>query len=211
MATWIAHLRVAEGILEICPTLERIAFLMGSIAPDSGVPNEDWSVFTPNKNVSHFRGTQRIEPERFREKYMAKELWEQYDGTHKAFYLGYYTHLLTDCDWADKIYLPEKAQFGNLPQEFKRDWYDLDFLYLEEHPDFAAFLDYERAVGFRNIFMEEFAEDAFENRRGYIVSFYRAEHKGIHREYPYLAKPAMDRFVAETAGRCAEAAQLFMG
>ena len=54
MATWMVHLRIADGIMKEIPKLERQEFIMGNIAPDSGVPNEDWSVFTPNTNVSHF-------------------------------------------------------------------------------------------------------------------------------------------------------------
>ena len=50
MATWMVHLRIADGIMKEIPKLERQEFIMGNIAPDSGVPNEDWSVFTPNTN-----------------------------------------------------------------------------------------------------------------------------------------------------------------
>ena len=32
----------------------------------------------------------------------------------------------------------------------KEDWYDLDFRYLEEHPDFRAFRIYEQFKGFKN-------------------------------------------------------------
>ena len=38
MATWITHLRVAELLLEEYPWLDADAFLLGSIAPDSGIP-----------------------------------------------------------------------------------------------------------------------------------------------------------------------------
>ena len=49
MATWMVHLRIADGIRKRIPFLDRLEFLMGNIAPDSGVPNEDWSVYTPEK------------------------------------------------------------------------------------------------------------------------------------------------------------------
>ena len=80
----------------------------------------------------------------------------------------------------------------------KRDWYDLDFRYLLEHPDFRAFRIYEQAKGFRNDLMDIFSGDAFENRREYICSFYRGEHGELYREYPYLAPKQADGFVAET-------------
>jgi len=43
MATWIAHLRIAENILNKGYNFEPKAFVVGNIGPDSGVPNEDWS------------------------------------------------------------------------------------------------------------------------------------------------------------------------
>lgn len=83
----------------------------------------------------------------------------------------------------------------------KADWYDLDFLYLEEYPDFRAFNIYENATKeeLSNDFMEEFPDYAFENRREYICGFYRSDNHGdLHREYKYLTKERAERFVKET-------------
>ncbi len=54
MGTWIGHLRIAENLLAVLPHLDEVAFAFGSLAPDSGVPNEDWSQFDPPKEVTHF-------------------------------------------------------------------------------------------------------------------------------------------------------------
>ena len=54
MASWMVHLRVADELLKKIENLDEKAFVMGNIAPDSGVPNEDWTVFQPPKDVSHF-------------------------------------------------------------------------------------------------------------------------------------------------------------
>ena len=54
MASWMVHLRVADELLKQIESLDEQAFVMGNIAPDSGVPNEDWTVFQPPKDVSHF-------------------------------------------------------------------------------------------------------------------------------------------------------------
>ena len=79
----------------------------------------------------------------------------------------------------------------------KKDWYDLDFLYLKKHPDFRAFQIYESAEGFVNQYMEIFAEDAFENRREYITGFYREGREDVEREYVYLTEAQADRFVED--------------
>ena len=41
MASWMIHLRVADRLLNEPGELDETAFIMGNIAPDSGVPNED--------------------------------------------------------------------------------------------------------------------------------------------------------------------------
>ena len=114
MATWMVHLRIADGIMKEIPKLERQEFIMGNIAPDSGVPNEDWSVFTPNTNVSHFKKDGEITIPLFRDKYMNKELWEGYSDKEKSFFLGYYIHLLTDVLWKEKITDPSMQRFSEL-------------------------------------------------------------------------------------------------
>ena len=109
-------------------------------------------------------------------------------------FLGYLTHLLTDVAWIRDVYEPSKEKFSSLRTtegpnfiwKLKEDWYDLDYKYLRDHPGFRAFRVYLGAVGFQNNFMEEFSEDAFDNRRIYITDFYLQGKDGLDREYPCL-------------------------
>ena len=55
MASWLIHLRIADKLLDEIPGLSPTEFVVGNIAPDSGVPNEDWTSFTPSTTVSHYR------------------------------------------------------------------------------------------------------------------------------------------------------------
>ena len=54
MASWMVHLRIADNLLSRMPHLSPIEFIMGNMAPDSGVPNADWSAFSPPTRISHF-------------------------------------------------------------------------------------------------------------------------------------------------------------
>ena len=157
MASWMVHLRIADEILKRMKGLDETAFVIGNIAPDSGVPNEDWSMYFPPKNVSHFKTRPDDElffdVDEFKKQYFSDEKIKGYDKRHYSFFLGYYVHLLSDIEWTLKIYFPnvseEKGKEVNktkveLLWENKADWYDLDFLYLEEHPDFNAFPTYMR-------------------------------------------------------------------
>ena len=62
MASWMVHLRIADKLLESLPVTAPVEFIVGNLAPDSGVPNEDWSAFSPPTKISHFKsGTEKPE------------------------------------------------------------------------------------------------------------------------------------------------------
>ena len=208
MASWMIHLRIADQLADRVKDLDDTAFVMGSIAPDSGVPNADWSAYIPPKSVSHYKTQKEDETffdiGRFISEHFTAEKIRSFSRREFSFFLGYYVHLLTDVEWIREIYRPAVAAHADRPKtdllrEMKRDWYDLDFRYLEEHPDFRAFRIYEKAAGFRNDFLDIFSADAFDSRREYICGYYRGEHGELYRDYPYLAPAQADRFVCQTA------------
>ena len=59
MATWITHLMVADSVLQKMPWLDRRGFCVGNIAPDCNVENEDWTAFTPSREITHWMGGDR--------------------------------------------------------------------------------------------------------------------------------------------------------
>ena len=203
MASWMVHLRIADKLLDNISDLSPVEFIVGNVAPDSGVPNEDWSVFTPSTQVSHFKtDSSKANPDAFARKYFTPALQAGYSGQQYGFYLGYLVHLITDVLWVRDIYAPSKLRFAaerdkdpdNFIWKLKADWYDLDFKFLRDHPGFRAFRVYLGAVGFVNEYMEEFSPDAFDNRRQYITSFYLEDNDHLDRDYPYLTEPEMDAF-----------------
>lgn len=214
MASWMVHLRIADRLLDRIPGLAPVEFIVGNIAPDSGVPNEDWSKFTPSKDVSHFKTDEiHFDIPAFAAKYFTAEQQAFYTEKQHSFYLGYLVHLLTDTLWAYNILLPSREKFAAefaasgkavFTWKLKEDWYDLDYKYLRDHPGFRAFRVYLGAVGFVNEFMEEFSRDAFDNRREYITGFYLQGKDNLDREYPYLTEAEMDGFVEDSVGEIVE-------
>ena len=210
MASWMVHLRVADKLLNRLEGITETEFIVGNIAPDSGVPNADWTAYAPSSEVSHFKtyledGKVRIDVKSYLERYFTAEQRADYSQEQYSFYLGYLTHLLTDLEWIAHIYSPSVARYPEAYAEdshkllwtLKKDWYDLDFLYLKKHPDFRAFRIYENAVGFVNRYMDIFAQDAFDNRREYITGFYRGGREDIEREYTYLTEAQAQQFVED--------------
>ena len=113
MASWMVHLRIADMILDSIPNLSPVEFIVGNIAPDSGVPNEDWSAFFPPTKVSHFKTTSnKADPDAFAAKYWTEKLRSGYNERQYAFFLGYLTHLLTDVLWSEQIARPALDRAG---------------------------------------------------------------------------------------------------
>lgn len=198
MASWMAHLRIADKLLDYLGAISQSHFIVGNIAPDSGEPNADWSAFTPSGAVSHWE-LPGLSPLQSAEAFKQKYLTETAAADAFSFYSGYYAHLLTDYLWSRDIYLPTQEQYAqafaqdaDFIWEVKRDWYDLDHLYYRAHPNFRAFSILANLQVFPNVYLDYFSVSAFEKRMAYITDFYRHFDGNLNREYPYLTKAEMD-------------------
>ena len=106
MATWITHLMIADGVLERIPNLDRHGFCVGNIAPDCNVENEDWTDFTPSREVTHWMQSERKKAsdcDAFYDEYILKRKDKIKSAEEYAFLLGYYSHLITDAAFQTMI------------------------------------------------------------------------------------------------------------
>ena len=90
-------------------------FVLGNIAPDSGIPNEDGTGFVPDAAISHFRsldqnGIKCIHETDFIQQYFTPAQRQTYSDSEYAFFLGYLAHLLTDKIWARDIVYAAKEK-----------------------------------------------------------------------------------------------------
>lgn len=202
MATWIAHLRVAENVMKKMH-LDRGLFIIGNLAPDCNRANEDWSSFIPDAKLTHYRvNGNRSELELFLDEHYNLDD----DLPRKSFILGYYAHLITDNmwgamfrSWKDKH--PDITDKLNSDKSFvwtiKKDWYGQDFKYLRENVNNVfvdEFLALEPVIDFLDFFPAEIMNEKLE----YIKSFYSDKDKAINlSEFKYLTTDQMDMFVDE--------------
>ena len=114
MATWIVHLRLAERLLSMIPGLDPSNFAIGNIAPDSGIPDENWETFDPPAELLHFQYKNSplwtIADLDFYRAHLQNALSKSEDKEQFSFLLGYFFHLITDNIWDNKIGKPIKKR-----------------------------------------------------------------------------------------------------
>lgn len=228
MASWMIHFRVAQAMLDrgalgACPeTALSEAFVMGNIAPDSGVPTPEGG-YSPDKNTSHFmrrfegvpagQNPERCDPHLLAREWLIPAL-DRGDELAAAFYLGYLCHLVTDNGWVRDFIYPAKVRFAHLrlvdgaetPEGvarfyafLKKDWYDMDFLYLRRRPDLPAYRLFLNAPRFENEFLPFFPADAFEVKRQEIEAFYRRGVATVTERAVYISEDEAEAFLQRVA------------
>ena len=210
MGTWICHLRITENLLTQIPNLDRTTFMFGNLAPDSGIPNADWTKFDPPKEITHFihhgESESEIRDLEFFHAHLANQ--DRRDTARYSFTLGYFFHLITDGLWAKRIVVPTKqihaARFAELGKSkmvelIKRDWYELDHRYLrDDHTN--LFWRVLRSAPNPPAYLPFIPLNALHQQLDYIRAYY-SEPDGdsvLDRAYPFLNAATMTRFVDDT-------------
>lgn len=99
MASWITHLMIADSVMKQCPELDRHGFSVGNIAPDCNVENENWTSYTPSREVTHWMSSERkvaSDCDSFCNEYVHNRKNEIRSHEQYSFLLGYYVHLIID-------------------------------------------------------------------------------------------------------------------
>ena len=209
----MAHLRIAENLLAHIPNLDPGQFAIGNIAPDSGIPDENWEKFSPPPAVTHFERSQSVHKDiadlDFYRGYLADVPPD--DTGRFSFRLGYFFHLITDNLWTIEVGKPTQEHFAEqftvddkFIWEVKKDWYGLDQIYVREHPDclfWRVFLDAQPV----SAELDFLPPAALPRQLQLIKSFYQRDDDEIEammaRPMIYLPKVEMDRFVEDAAER----------
>ena len=109
MATWVSHLIVADKVLEKIPHLCPCEFCIGNIAPDCNIENEDFTSFTPSREVTHWMSGKYktlSDAERFLSEYVKTK--KSLSLAETSFLLGYYVHLITDAEFRNLTHNPQR-------------------------------------------------------------------------------------------------------
>lgn len=205
MATWLAHIRIAKPLLSLI-AVDPQAFLVGSIGPDCGFETQEG--YFPSKRLTHWQIRQESK-EVFSDFFYEDYVKDRLKDKRADFYLGYYLHLISDVAWHERVSRPimEKNKQGkgwdrDFLIEVRKDWYDIDRLYLRQHPQDYAYRVFSDIVDFPNIYLPFFPEDAFERKLAYIKRFYASKPRNLERSFVYFSPEMMDDFVRFASGYC---------
>jgi hypothetical protein len=199
MATWIAHIRLAENLLKYGFELDIPSFLAGNVAPDSGIATPNG--YVPHKDLTHWRDMNgNIQPEDFYAQHLEGK---SYEAKQYAFLMGYYLHLVADNEWIGNIWQPNvtknplwmdlKATDSNYERVLKKDWYGLDFCYLHNHPEslyFSHFLGINAVPDYLDIFPTGAFTEGIQKVKNYYANAESTQLSLAH-DYRYLDEEAM--------------------
>ena len=134
MANWITHTILADRLLTQGLPFDRRGFCLGNIAPDCNVENEDWTAFTPSREVTHWMAANDKSTADYEGFYCAHIAGSDItDQQELAFLYGYYCHLVTDVQYQRFVREPArlahcfarlrtndelKSQIAALPETF---------------------------------------------------------------------------------------------
>ncbi len=212
MATWIAHLRIAENLLSEISDLDPGAFAFGNLAPDSGIPSADWTQFDPPKEVTHFlkkgAGESQLNDLNFYRGYLAEQTFDPH-AERFSFLLGYFFHLICDRLWGMQIAIPGKQAYAKLFAKrskneaydlLKHDWYGLDHRYVRDHPNSIFWRVLMRSPNPPQ-YLPFVSERALNHQLDYIRKFYSEPDPTwvLDRPFPYLNEATMSRWIAGTS------------
>lgn len=113
MATWVTHLMIADKVHELYPYLDVNCFCVGNIAPDCNIENNDWTLFTPSREVTHWMTAKRktvAGSDAFAAEYILKRGNLISSRNEYSFLLGYYAHLITDGAFQEFIRNDERVR-----------------------------------------------------------------------------------------------------
>ena len=109
MPSWVSHSIVADKVLERIPHLCPFEFHIGNIAPDCNVPTDDMFDWEPPRKVMHWMSgdyKQLSDAERFLDNYVKTK--KSLSNKEVSFFLGYYTHLITDAEYRNLTHSPSR-------------------------------------------------------------------------------------------------------
>lgn len=197
MASWLIHLRITDELMKVLDISDEEKFVVGNIAPDCGVPLPEGN-YNPPTSVTHWGGENHkanIDYKGFYEEYLRNK--------QNDFYLGYFTHLVTDYYWSHKVVRPLKKRLEierlsdspEITKKIKDNWAELEERYLFSQGRPKA-LDILKGIDkFPNVYFDFYGTYTIEEKAKFIASCYD-EPCHITDDLSYMKEGELEEFIA---------------
>ena len=206
MATWIVHLRIANEFIKekYIPSDYKKEFIYGSLAPDCGYGIKDsFGEFSPPPSITHWTPSGCkifCEYDNFYNTYLK----DKEKNSDYYFYLGYYTHLITDVLWSASIYMPTKFKYAQEYKEdplylntVKKDWRQLDFEFLANRTDFEPYKLLCQMDKVKD-YLPYYESGQLTKQLKYITDYYINYEYKHNYTYKFLTKNEVNEFIKTT-------------
>lgn len=139
--------------------LDKTGFYIGNIAIDSGKVNDDLTC-SPPKYITHWL---KDESNGFECRY--KDFFQTFlnnttDSFSFSFYLGCVEHLIADNMWYQNVVIATKDKYRKELSENnkfillpKKDWYDVDYLFVRDNYNFEPLKTLSTINNFKKIYI----------------------------------------------------------
>lgn len=195
MAFWITHLRIAEQIQNMGLQTEELPFYVGSLAPDSGIELAPFQ-YDPPKAVTHWHKNLPVRLDSnlcFYDRYLKDEK----DPAKRAFYLGYFAHILTDTMFFEEVVNPILVSKNTDSISVKGDWLNADFLFMASHPDFYPYRAICGIEKCENVYLDYLPGNSLEAQIHRVRDTFAFPTPDLDRPMQYLNMSRMDQFVKD--------------
>ncbi len=199
MPSWCIHFRVADWFLDRIPNLNKKYFLIGNIAPDCGVPVKNG--YNPPTKTTHFSTNISLKSDCDYNYIFNEFIKNEKDKNKKSFYIGYFVHLMTDCQNAIYTTFPIEEKYGliannkRLSRRIKQEWHNIDFEFLSTNisPSFELFKTFD---GFNESYPEWYKNGEISWQMKNIAAFYK-DQKPKTINYKFTTPEDMNKFTSE--------------
>lgn len=206
MAPWVMHLRVAQIIKSELQIPHETDFYVGAVAPDSGRMIGDFE-YLPPKDVSHWKREGMSDAERLdmNAGVLRDYYFRESDPARRAFFLGYYVHIVTDTLFVRDVIRPYikangRAVWQARINDIRATWYDIDFRFVEKNRGFRPLALLAGVRDYPNDYFNYFSRDDITERVKHINSLYGGCKSSPGLEYVAIDVPGADAFVVRAAG-----------
>lgn len=204
MATWVVHMRIADEFIKdgIVHQDFKKEFVIGSLAPDCGYGKKDsYGDFSPPPKVTHWT-PYGIKVFCKYDEFYDTYLKDKEEDSDYYFYFGYYIHLITDVLWSASVFLPTKIKYAEEYKKnsdylkiIKKDWYDLDYKYLNDHQNFEPYYILKNTESVKD-YLPYYEKGQLTKQIRFIADYYiNRENRSVDRKFQFLTENDVNEFI----------------